>query len=146
MQFYYSEKMPLRILDEGEFWKNQESEHTVVIRQLIKDLEIEFVQALAAWERAFAETRALFVRYIEFVNRSGDDSNPIVYNELMKLVKFSLEQSNQFVQFLNQLTRESEAIKGNQTAIVVMNHIRRESEYFIGIAQALLSHSGKGVK
>lgn len=33
MQFYYGQQMPLRILDEAEFWKNQEEEHTVVIRE-----------------------------------------------------------------------------------------------------------------
>jgi hypothetical protein len=34
MQFYYGQQMPLRILDEAEFWKHQEEEHTVVIREL----------------------------------------------------------------------------------------------------------------
>jgi uncharacterized protein YihD (DUF1040 family) len=48
MQFYYDDKMPLRILDEGEFLKHQESEHTEVIRALFKDLEPQFVTALQA--------------------------------------------------------------------------------------------------
>jgi hypothetical protein len=56
MQFYYDDKMPLRILDEGEFWKHQESEHTDVIRALVKDLEPQFVTALQAWEQALANT------------------------------------------------------------------------------------------
>nr|WP_027417925.1 DUF2935 domain-containing protein [Aneurinibacillus terranovensis] len=42
MQFYYGDKMPLRILDEIEFWKQQEAEHTVVIRELVSNLEGEF--------------------------------------------------------------------------------------------------------
>ena len=28
MQFYYGHQMPLRVLDEAEFWKHQEEEHT----------------------------------------------------------------------------------------------------------------------
>lgn len=39
MQFYYGQHMPLRILDEAEFWKHQEEEHTVVIRELVTGLE-----------------------------------------------------------------------------------------------------------
>jgi hypothetical protein len=47
VQFHYDEKMPLRILDEGDFWKLQESEHTIVLRELVPNLEEEFVQALS---------------------------------------------------------------------------------------------------
>lgn len=46
MQFYYGQQMPLRILDEAEFWKHQEEEHTVVISELVPDLEQPFVDAL----------------------------------------------------------------------------------------------------
>ena len=46
MQFYYGGQMPLRILDEAEFWKHQEQEHTVVIRELVDNLEEEYVNAL----------------------------------------------------------------------------------------------------
>lgn len=38
MQFYYGNQMPLRVLDECEFWKHQE-EHTVANRKLVKNLE-----------------------------------------------------------------------------------------------------------
>jgi hypothetical protein len=136
MQFYYGEKMPLRILDEGEFWKLQEAEHTQVIRALVPNLEQPFVQALGAWEQAFSQTQALFVRYIELVVRSDHQVSPALYNEIMQLVYFALEQSRQFVMLLNQLGTESQPIKTNPTAVTVLNHIRRESEYFIGIAEA----------
>ncbi|MFM1654624.1 DUF2935 domain-containing protein [Brevibacillus sp. B_LB10_24] len=137
MQFYYEEKMPLRILDEGEFWKLQESEHTDVIRALVPDLEQPFVEALKTWEQSLAQTQALFVRYIELVVRSKHVSRA-VYWQIMELVRFALKQSEQFVQLLNQLGKESKALSSNPTAITVLNHIRRESEYFIGIAMAVL--------
>jgi hypothetical protein len=46
MQFYYGQQMPLRILDEAEFWKHQEEEHTVVIRELVAGLESSYIEAL----------------------------------------------------------------------------------------------------
>jgi hypothetical protein len=140
MQFYYGDQMPLRILDEGEFWKHQEAEHTEVIRALVPNLEPRFVQALMTWEQAFSQTQAEFVRDIETVVRSaGRPLNPAFYTHVMELVQFAMKQSEQFILLLNQLGTESQALKHNQTAIVVLNHIRRESEYFIGITKALLN-------
>lgn len=139
MQFFYDDKLPLRILDEGQFWKRQESEHTVVIRELAPDLEKPFVEALAIWEQAFNQTENLFIRLIETVTRSGKRVAPEVLKQIHDLVAFSLQQSQQFVLLLNQILTESEAIKKNKTAQVVIKHIIRESEYFIGIVGALLS-------
>jgi len=145
MQFYYGEQMPLRILDEGEFWKLQEAEHTDVIRALVPNLEQPFVEALQAWEQALSQTQATFVRYIELVGRSGYKVSSDVYKQIMDLVSFSLRQSEQFIALLNQLGTQSAALKSDPTAITVLNHIRRESEYFIGIAQALLSSTPHGI-
>lgn len=139
MQFYYDDKMPLRILDEGEFWKHQEAEHTDVIQALTPNLEPQFVEMLQQWGQALSRTQADFVRYIEAVIRSGHYIPPAMVQQIMQLVHFALQQSEQFVHFLDRLGTESAAIKSNKTALVVLNHIRRESEYFIGIAQALLS-------
>jgi hypothetical protein len=81
------------------------------------------------------------VRYIEFVGRSGNEVNPEAYTQILQLVQFALDESNEFVQLLDQLGTVSESLKRNPTAITVLNHIRRESEYFIGTAQAYLSKS-----
>jgi hypothetical protein len=138
MQFHYGDKMPLRILDEGEFWKLQEAEHTDVIRALVPNLEPQFVQALKSWEQAFSRTQATFVQYIETIIRSGQQLSPQFYTQVLDLVQFATRQSQQFILLLNQLGTESQALKHNPTAIVVLNHIRRESEYYIGVSQALL--------
>lgn len=138
MQFYYGEKMPLRILDEGEFWKQQEAEHTVVIRELVKGLEEKFVRELKEWRLAFEKTQGLFVRYVETVVRLGHRVSPMLMRHILQLVYFSLKQSEDFIRFLNRLKTESEPVKNNLTVIVVINHIIRESEYFVGISQAFL--------
>ncbi len=138
MQFYYGQQMPLRILDEAEFWKHQEEEHTVVIRELVSGLEPEFVQALMQWEEALAGTHQQVVRYIETVIRSGNQVSDQLYQQVLQLVSFCLQQSNSFIQLCEQIKTNSAAVGRNPTAKVVLNHIIRESEYFTGIAQALL--------
>ncbi|MDB5083661.1 MAG: hypothetical protein JWN30_547, partial [Bacilli bacterium] len=135
---------PLRILDEGEFWKHQESEHTEVIRALVTNLEAEYVRALLDWEQALSQTHAVFTRYIETVVRIDHPLDAALLTKIEELIVFSLHQSEQFILLLNQLGTESGALRSNPTALVVLAHIRRESEYFIGITLALLTRgSGK---
>ncbi|GMA62078.1 DUF2935 domain-containing protein [Alicyclobacillus fastidiosus] len=138
MQFYYGDKMPLRVLDEIEFWKLQEAEHTVVIRELVDNLEERFRTALQQWEQSFSEVHARTRRFIETLNRSGGHIGPQVSHKVIKLAKFSLHQSEDFISLVNEIATQSKAAGSNQTAIVVLNHIRRESEYFIGITQTVL--------
>jgi hypothetical protein len=57
MQFYYGNKMVHRVLDEAEFWKQQEAEHTVVIREVVPNLEQRFVRQLEQFELAFQQNR-----------------------------------------------------------------------------------------
>ena len=143
MQFYYGQQMPLRILDEAEFWKHQEEEHTVVIRELVSDLEHEFVDALKKWEAALGETHQQVIRYIESVIRTGATMSEQLYQQVIQLVSFCLQQSLSFIQLCEQIKTNSPTVSRNPTAKVVLNHIIRESEYFVGIAQALL-YSNQG--
>jgi hypothetical protein len=142
MKLYYGERNIHRVLDEIEFWKRQEAEHTVVIRNLDPNLESEFVEELEDLENEFSRVEGVAIRYIELINDAG--YNPITYQQVLGLVNFSLCQSQQFIMFLDRLLAESEAIRNNQTAGVVVNHIRRESEYFIGTAQSILENMRKG--
>lgn len=67
MHYYYGNQMPLRVLDEAEFWKHQEEEHTIVIRELVRNLEQKYVEALQEWENAFSKAHHRVIRYIETV-------------------------------------------------------------------------------
>ncbi|MGI6647817.1 MAG: DUF2935 domain-containing protein [Bacillota bacterium] len=140
MQYYYGNKTPLSVLDEIEFWKHQEGEHTVVIRQIAGNLEENFVEELKEWEQAFAQTEAVAVRYIEAVIRSKREISPALLENIRKFTVYAKNQSLSFVAFLNQLAAESEAIRNNPVAGAVINHIRRESEYLIGIITAALNY------
>ncbi|MFX3623523.1 MAG: DUF2935 domain-containing protein [Ectobacillus sp.] len=137
MQYYYGNQMPLRVLDEAEFWKHQEAEHTVVIRELVKNLEQTYVQNLQQWERDFTAAHQQVVRYIETVTRSYDVTQAL-YQDILKLVSFCLQQSQRFTEFCRTLMEQSEPIRTNPTAKVVVKHIIVESEYFIGVAQTIL--------
>ncbi|GAA0605006.1 hypothetical protein GCM10009001_22820 [Virgibacillus siamensis] len=138
MQYYYGSQMPLRVLDEAEFWKMQESEHTVVMRELMPNLEQEYVDALKHWEEVLNTTHQHVKRFIESVIRSNNKVAPALYQQVLDLVSFCLQESVAFIQFCRQVKTESEAAANNQTAKVVINHIVDESEYFIGIAQTIL--------
>lgn len=138
MQYYYGSMMPLRILDEVEFWKQQEEEHIVVIKSLVKGLEETYVSHLNEWEPVLSQTHQKAVRYIEALSRSGYQVSGTLYQEIMDFVDTCLKQSEAFIQFCDYMKNNSEAISGNHTAKVVMVHIINESEYFVGIAQTLL--------
>lgn len=138
MQFYYGDQMPLRILDEAEFWKQQEEEHTVVIREALNDdLEAEYRNALKEWEQALSETHQKVVSYIQSVKRSQ-----YIYEELQadvnELVKFCLDESLQFIELCKQIKVHSAAAKDDPFAQTLLDHIIVESEYFIGIARVIL--------
>lgn len=143
MRYYYGEKTFLRVLDEAKFWKRQEAEHTVVIRELVNNLEPEFVNQLEKFEESFNRTKGMVVRYIETVVRSKGRISPTIEKQILELIDYCLRQSQQFIRLLNRLLTESRAVRGNMVAATVINHIRRESEYFIGIAQTVLAQAGK---
>ena len=140
MQYYYGDKTPLRVLDEIDFWKHQESEHTSVIRQVVPNLENTWVEQLKNWELAFAEAQGIAVRYIEAVNRANGAVSPAILESIKQLTVFSMNQSISWIAFLHQMNSESKAVRGNDAAVAVINHIRRESEYFIGILTTSLNY------
>ncbi|HOP74297.1 MAG TPA: DUF2935 domain-containing protein [Bacillota bacterium] len=140
MRFYYAEKTLHRALDEAEFWKRQEAEHTNVIRTIVPNLESHFTQILARWGEVFSQTEGAVVQYIELLNRSGHEISKTAEGEILQLLHCSLQQSRDFVAFLGQMVNESSTVQTNPLASTVIHHIRRESEYYIGITQAVMEH------
>jgi Domain of unknown function (DUF2935) len=136
---HYGTKVPLRLLDEVEFWKRQENEHTVVIMTLAPDLEPSFKDALKKWGEAFAQVDGLATRYLEVIVRSGDHVSEHNKKCITHLVDYALHQSQHFIHFLHVLKSTSKAPSlGNPVVLTVLDHIRRESEYFIGAAEGVL--------
>lgn len=140
MQFCYGDKNHIRILEEAEFWKRQEAEHTVVIRKIVQGLEEKFTEKLDEYQKILSATEATILQYIETLNRSGYVITSELVQKIANIIEITLRQSQTFVNFLNCMAKESAAVANNLTASVVINHIVRESEYYIGIAKAYLSH------
>lgn len=138
MRFCYGDKNTLRVLEEAEFWKRQEGEHTQVILEVATGLEENYVNQLKEFQEIFNSTEAIVLQYIEMLINSKNVITPIMHHEIMQLINLTIQQSKSFVDFLGNMIRDSTAVKNNPIAIVVINHIRRESEYYIGIAKAFL--------
>ncbi|NLB33469.1 MAG: DUF2935 domain-containing protein [Tissierellia bacterium] len=141
MRFFYGDKNILRALEEAQFWKHQESEHTDVIMEVAPDLEDEYVTRLEEYKEIFNATEARIVQYMETAVNCHNIMSPEMTQDIVNIINLAIRQSQVFVDFLGVLLRDSEAVKNNPAAVVVINHIRRESEYFIGIVTAFLSAS-----
>lgn len=142
MLYSYGAWMPLRVLDEIQFWKMQEKEHTVVIRELTDNLESEYVTALKRYEKEFGDFEVRVNRYIETAVRHGTRLPPGIQNQILRLTQASIVQSEEFLRFLEGMLQKSQAISSQPTAVVVLRHIQRESEYFIGVVQVIQHTSG----
>ena len=139
MRFCYGNKNGIRILEEAEFWKRQEAEHTIVIQEVTPNLEEEYVNRLNDFREEFNTVEATIVQLIEYViNINGMIPSNVEY-DIRQLIAFTVSQSQAFVAFLANMIEDSAAVQNYPTSIVVINHIRRESEYYIGIANAYLS-------
>ncbi|PAB60084.1 DUF2935 domain-containing protein [Anaeromicrobium sediminis] len=138
MRFYYGERNINRVLDEMEFWKRQEAEHTVVIRKIVDNLEEEFVKQLENFEKSFYTIEGKAIKYNETLIRSKGKLSPMMYQEIIELINYAIHQSQQFIGLLEQILCRSKGLSNNPVVVTVINHIRRESEYFIGIAQTIL--------
>lgn len=137
----YGALMPLRLLEEIRFWKMQEKEHTVVIRELAPNLEPEYVKLLKEWEPVFARTEHTAEQWIEAVLRSPGGITPYMKQQIEELLRASVLQSNSFISQLCYMMSNSKAVNANPTAQVVIQHIIRESEYFLGVLQVLTAQN-----
>lgn len=139
MQFYYGEQNIFRALDEAEFWKHQESEHTTVIQLVTPDLEQQYRVRLDYFREEFHKAHGELVKYVQSVTRSKGIVSRELKVQMLALIKQCLKQSKEFVEFLEELLQNSDAVRLNQSSQTVIHHIVRESQYFIGIDQLILS-------
>ncbi len=138
MQYYYGERNLLRALDEAEFWKHQEIEHTTVIQKIVPNLEQKYMQELMQFQNELSKTHAELVKLIESAVRSKGAFSNAKKLDMVDVIKKSLVESQKFVEFMQELIEYSEAVKPNEFAKTVLHHQIRESQYFIGIDELIL--------
>lgn len=139
MRFCYGNKNGIRVLEEAEFWKRQEAEHTVVIQEVVPDLEDEYKNTLNTFKNEFESTEGVIVQMIEYAISLKGPVPPAVESDIRQLIAFTVNQSQAFVNYLTQIIAESAAVANYPVSVVVINHIIRESQYYLGIAKAYLS-------
>ena len=139
MQFYYGADNILRALDEAEFWKHQEADHAELIRTITPNLEARYVSKLVQFGEELNHLNAEAAKYIESVNRADGAVSPELKAQMLELILLCVDKSQQFVDFMEELLKDSKAVQANPSSMAVIRHMIRESQYFIGIAQLILS-------
>jgi Fe-Mn family superoxide dismutase len=138
MNWYgYGHLLPLRILEEVRFWKEQEKEHTIVIRALIPDLEPAYVQWFAEWEAIFENSERVANQLLKQVLPGTQPPAPYIIRCIEQLVAAACAQSREFIRQLYVLLEQSTAVQSVPLAKVVILHFIRESEYFLGVLETL---------
>lgn len=131
MLYGYGSMLSIRILEEIQFWKNQESEHTVFIQAVIPNLEIPYANLLTEWALVFHESELSARTLLDQSLSSDTTSSPFVLIETEQLLSLSCLQSHEFIRHLFSIKEYSVAIRENSLANTVLLHIIRESEYFL---------------
>ncbi|MEC0153727.1 Fe-Mn family superoxide dismutase [Paenibacillus macerans] len=138
MLFVYGPYLPVRILEEIRFWKQQEAEHTEVIKAIIPNLEHHYVKLLDEWKKVFTATEAAADRLLQHGLTSKEAaSSPQLIKQTERLLGAAFQQSKEFIRQLHHILDRSEAVKAVPLAPVVLMHIIRESEYFLAVLERL---------
>ncbi|WP_145336139.1 Fe-Mn family superoxide dismutase [Paenibacillus xylanexedens] len=133
----YGHLLPLRTLEEIRFWKEQEKEHTLIIRTLVPDLEPSYVKLLEEWEAAFANSERVANQLIKQLLPATQPPAPYIMRSIDQLVQTAKHQSKEFIKQLYIMLEQSAAVRAVPLARTFILHVIRESEYFLGVLETL---------
>ncbi|QCT01359.1 Manganese/iron superoxide dismutase-like protein [Paenibacillus algicola] len=136
MLYIYGPQLPARILEEIIFWKQQEAEHTEVIKAIIPGLEQVYIKLLDDWAIVFTETEKAAEQLLPSASSHGA-LPPGIIAPIEQLVSMSMHQSKVFIQQLRLMMERSAAVQQLPLAPVVLEHIIRESQYFLDVLAQL---------
>jgi Fe-Mn family superoxide dismutase len=136
----YGFHMNLRQLEEIGFWKRQEKEHTSVIRTLFPTLEAPYVQQLESWKTVFEQTETAATQWMNWAVQSQQYSDTNLHQQSRAIVTASRAQSQQFIRQLEEMKRSSPSIRSSLHVQLIIDHIIRESQYFIAILEPFDKH------
>ncbi len=139
----YGDRMELRLLDEILFWSVQGREHATVLKELL-DTEKSFKEMLSRFEERMGKVEGKAIKQIESLARSNYCS-PYLKPQTIRLAQKAYEVNKKFILFLRVFLQESKAAK-SPVARTLVNHIKNETEYFLGILKGLGIHKPKKLK
>lgn len=138
MLYVYGPYLPVRILEEIRFWKEQENEHTDVIKAIVPALEQPYVKLLDDWAKVFEETQKAANELLQHaLHTQHNPSEPGLLDQIERLLDASFRQSKEWIRQLYIILDQSAAVKAVPLAKVVILHIIRESDYFLGVLETL---------
>jgi Fe-Mn family superoxide dismutase len=138
MNWYgYGHLLPLRTLEEIRFWKEQEKEHTLVIRALVPELEPPYVKLLEEWEATFENSERVANQLLKQLLPGTHPPAPYMIRCVDQLVTAARQQSREFIKQLYVLLEQSAAVQAVPLAKALILHFIRESEYFLGVLDTL---------
>ncbi|CAM3059358.1 Fe-Mn family superoxide dismutase [Paenibacillus sediminis] len=137
MLYIYGSLLPLRILEEIRFWKEQEKEHTEVIKAMAPNLEQNYVKLLDSWHIVFTQTEQVSQNLLNSAMQSPHSAGDPLLRQIEQLLQTSFRQSQEFIRHLHVLMDQSAAIKQNELSKTVILHIIRESDYFLNVLERL---------
>ncbi|EOS54724.1 Fe-Mn family superoxide dismutase [Paenibacillus barengoltzii] len=138
MLFVYGPFLPVRILEEIRFWKQQEAEHTEVIQAIVPSLEADYVKLLEEWKPIFERTEAAADKLLQYALATPHAATSHeVIRQTERLLRASCQQSQEFIRHLEYMLKHSAAVKSVPLAPVVLLHIIRESAYFLEVLERL---------
>ncbi|WP_434748135.1 Fe-Mn family superoxide dismutase [Paenibacillus amylolyticus] len=133
----YGYLLPLRMLEEIRFWKEQEKEHTLLIRALVPELEPAYVKLLEEWEAAFANSERVANQLLKQLLPATQPPAPYMMRCIDQLVSTAQQQSREFIQQLYIKLEQSAAVRAVPFAQTIILHLICESEYFLGVLETL---------
>lgn len=128
----------VRILEEINFWKIQETEHARLIQSSTPDLEEPFVNLLKEWEQLFTTTSRAAATLLQTTGTTAVRETESLWVENAKhLLQVALEQSDQFSRQLHNLTNHSTAVQNQPLGQSLIGHVISESQYFINSTDSI---------
>jgi superoxide dismutase, Fe-Mn family len=139
MLFVYGPYLPIRVLEEIRFWKQQEKEHVDVIKAIVPALEPVYVKLLNDWAKVFADTESAADSLLQYALSAPPQTppDPELVKQAERLLAASSRQSQEWIRQLDAILQQSQAVQTVPLAKVVLLHIIRESEYFLAVLETL---------
>lgn len=137
MPYVFVTPLPVQILGEIAFWKNQEKEHAEVLIQMTPGLEEPYVKLLQDWAVVFLATEqaARSLLALPQTPASAGPGSQAAETEL--LLHTACDQSAEFIRHLKAMKEASAAINAFPLAGTTLLHFIRESEYFLAVLAAM---------
>lgn len=155
----YGSLMPLRILEEIVYWKTKERDAAAALQSAIPDESLR--QTLFEWEPTLRQMASTANQWLEIIQRSNNDSNDYVLQQVDAIAHASIAQSTAFVRQLSNIVpstnniatpHEADSISPEPDAIfsdaghppamytLFIEQTIHDSNYFIDQIKTYLNH------